>query len=155
MSSVAASDIRLGERRVDLPERGDAHVYFIGSIHTPWRDRRECPRRGDPAGPLCRIVVDERWLAALDGIENAATLDVMYWMHLAGRDLVHQNPKEQGKLFGTFALRSPMRPNPIAVSTVVLIDRQGGTLLVRGLDCVDGTPLLDIKPCRCPMWPPN
>ena len=155
MSSVAASDLRPGERRVALPEHGDAHVFFIGSIHTPWQDRDACPRHGDPAGPVCRIVVEDRWLPALDGVDDGAALDVLYWMHLAGRDLLHQNPKRQGALFGTFALRSPMRPNPIAVSTVILVERQEGTLLVRGLDCVDGTPLLDIKPCRCPMWPPD
>jgi tRNA (Thr-GGU) A37 N-methylase len=50
---------------------------------------------------------------------------------------------------GTFALRSPMRPNPIGTSIVNLIGMEGATLLVRGLDCLDGTPLIDLKPARC------
>jgi tRNA (adenine37-N6)-methyltransferase len=74
-------------------------------------------------------------------------------MHLARRDLVRQRPKRSDSLFGTFALRSPMRPNPIAASVVALLHVDDDHLLVRGLDCVDGTPLVDIKPVRCPMWP--
>lgn len=66
----------------------------------------------------------------------------------ARRDLVRQNPARRGKLFGTFALRSPVRPNPIGASTVSLVSIEGALLTVRRLDCVDGTPLLDIKPER-------
>ena len=61
-----------------------------------------------------------------------------------------QNPHGEGWVIGTFALRSPIRPNPIAASVVRLLTVEGATLTVRGLDCLDGTPLLDIKPERCP-----
>lgn len=155
MSAGADVDLRPGERNVALTDAADAHLVFIGRIRTPWASRSECPRRGEPDGPLCRIEVDLRWHEALEGVESGATLDILYWMHLARRDLVHQNPKHRGAVFGTFALRSPMRPNPIASSIVTVVERNGGTLMVRGLDCVDGTPLLDIKPNRCPMWPPG
>ena len=70
-------------------------------------------------------------------------------MHEARRDLVLQKPRA-GTLHGTFALRSPVRPNPIASSLVELTGVKDGALLVRGLDCIDGTPLLDIKPDHCP-----
>lgn len=144
--------IRPGEIAIALPGTWDAEILFIGKIRTPWRERHECPRRGDPDGPVCRVVLDQIWWPALRGIEASAWLDVSYWMHLARRDLVAQNPKRRGDLFGTFALRSPNRPNPIAVSGVRVVGREQGTLLVRGLDCVDGTPLIDIKPCDCPNW---
>ncbi len=153
MTGLSQTDLRTGEEVVDLPEGPDAALFFIGVIRTPWLTRGECPRRGDGTGPACRILVDERWLPALDGLDGAEALDVLYWMHLARRDLVRQNPKSADALFGTFALRSPMRPNPIAVSSVRLLERHDNVLTVRGLDCVDGTPLLDIKPSRCPMWP--
>lgn len=150
---MTGGDLRAGERATSKPQNADATLSFIGVIHTPWTDRAACPRRGAADGPVCQIVVDEHWIPALEGIEGNEILDVLYWMHLARRDLLRQNPKARGDMFGTFALRSPVRPNPIAVSAVKLLERKAGTLLVRGLDCVDGTPLLDLKPSRCPMWP--
>ena len=60
----------------------DAGVYFIGTIRTPWRTRGECPKRGSPDGPICSIVVDERWRAALTDLANPiARFQALYWMH--------------------------------------------------------------------------
>ena len=73
-------------------------------------------------------------------------LQILYWMHLSRRDAVLQNPDFGARAIGTFALRSPLRPNPVASSLVRLIGIDGPVLTVRGLDCVDGTPLVDIKP---------
>lgn len=140
--------IRPGEVAADPPPATDAGVYFIGTIHTPWRVRSECPKRGSLDGPVCSIVVDERWRDALTGIDQHPRLQVLYWMHHARRDLVLQSPHGAGRLTGTFALRSPMRPNPIASSVVALVAVEGTTLRVRGLDCLDGTPLIDLKPDR-------
>ena len=67
-------------------------------------------------------------------------------MDQARRDLTLQVPRHYGAQRGTFALRSPARPNPIAMSVVKLLKLDGRQLLVQGLDCLDGTPLLDIKP---------
>ena len=140
--------IRAGELAAPLPAATDAGVYFIGRIRTPWTNRRDCPRRGDPKdGPVCAIEIDERWLDALTGVEQHQRLLVLYWMHQARRDLVLQTPRGSGPS-GTFALRSPVRPNPIASSVVSLIERSGTVLKVRGLDCLDGTPLIDLKPDR-------
>jgi tRNA-Thr(GGU) m(6)t(6)A37 methyltransferase TsaA len=141
------NELRPGELAVELPPATDAGLYFIGVIHTPWKNRRECPKRGDPTGPLCTIDVDERWQKALAGITSHKRIQVLYWMDQARRDLVLQTPFQRSTM-GTFALRSPVRPNPIASSMVDLIGISGNTLQVRGLDCVDGTPLLDLKPER-------
>ena len=67
-------------------------------------------------------------------------------MQRARRDLVVQTPFSTMRTTGTFSLRSPVRPNPIASSVVELVAIDGTTLQVRGLDCLDGTPLLDVKP---------
>jgi tRNA (Thr-GGU) A37 N-methylase len=67
-------------------------------------------------------------------------------MDRAPRNLVLQTPRHYGDTRGVFALRSPARPNPIALSVAELITIEGTTLAVRGLDCLDGTPLLDLKP---------
>jgi tRNA-Thr(GGU) m(6)t(6)A37 methyltransferase TsaA len=140
---------RPGETSAPLPERQDAHLVFIGRLRTPFLTREECPRQGDAqAGPVCRVELDPHWRAALAGIEDFAHLDLLYWMHQARRDLLTQTPRG-GQPVGTFALRSPVRPNPVALSRVALIGVEDGVLLVRGLDCLDGTPLIDIKPSRC------
>lgn len=140
--------LRPGEIAVPLPEATDAGVYFIGTIRTPWKARSECPKRGSPDGPICSIEVDERWRQALTHIGDHPRIQVLYWMHRARRDLVSQTPFRTGKTTGTFALRSPVRPNPIASSVVELVGIDGTTLHVRGLDCLDGTPLIDLKPDR-------
>ena len=149
---------RPGEIEAPLPGRTDARVVFIGTIRTPFRTRDDCPRQGKPDGPLCRIELDDPWKPALKGIERFGKIEVLYWMHQARRDLILQSPKSNGETFGTFALRSPVRPNPIATSMVELVAVEDGVLVVRGLDCVDGTPLIDLKPDRCaytPVAPPN
>jgi tRNA (adenine37-N6)-methyltransferase len=146
--SATEGDLRAGEVAVALPSQTDAGVYLIGTIHTPWRTRGECPKRGSPDGPICSIAVDERWRAALTDLGNHRRIQVLYWMHRARRDLVLQTPFRTGQTTGSFALRSPVRPNPIASSIVDLVAIDGTTLQVRGLDCLDGTPLIDLKPER-------
>jgi tRNA (adenine37-N6)-methyltransferase len=141
-------DLRRGEVAVALPAVTDAGVYFIGTIHTPWRVRSECPKRGSLDGPVCTIEVDERWRQALTDIGDHPRIQVLYWMHQARRDLVLQTPFRTLQTTGSFALRSPVRPNPIASSVVALVGIEGTTLQVRGLDCLDGTPLIDLKPER-------
>src|SRR5690606_25881982 len=143
--------LRRGEVTVPLPEAPDAGIYFIGRIRTPWRSLKECPRRGDMEnGPICRIEIDAHWHHALTGMEERSHLQVLYWMHRARRDLVLQSPRSDGQTIVTFVIRSPLRPNPIASSTVRLEGIEGSTLLVRGLDCLDGTPVVDVKPEVCP-----
>lgn len=147
-SSEAEIELRPGEVAIALPPQNDAGLYFIGTIHTPWRTRQECPKRGSPDGPICSIVVDERWRIGLTDLANYRWIQVLYWMHHARRDLVVQTPFSSMQTTGTFALRSPVRPNPIASSIVELVTIDGTTLQVRGLDCLDGTPLIDLKPER-------
>jgi tRNA-Thr(GGU) m(6)t(6)A37 methyltransferase TsaA len=141
--------IRPGEVAVALPETLDARVYFIGRIRTPWTSRRECPKNARASrelGQVCTIEVDPRWHQALPGVETCSHLIVLYWMDRARRDLAVQVPKQYGDGKPTFSLRSPVRPNPIALAVVELRKVEGNTLHVVGMDCLDGTPLLDIKP---------
>jgi tRNA (adenine37-N6)-methyltransferase len=152
------SDIRKGEVAVEFPSATDAGVIFIGRIHTPWPDRMQCPRQGRDDGPECRIEIFPPWMAALDGITQYQRLEVLYWLHRSRRDLVMQSPKSDGVARGTFSLRSPVRPNPIGTQLVCLIRLEGANVIVRGLDCLDGTPLVDLKPERCefsPVVPPK
>jgi tRNA-Thr(GGU) m(6)t(6)A37 methyltransferase TsaA len=140
-----SEDIRSGEIATTLPENFDAGVYFIGRIHTPWRKRADCPKNARESDAICTIEVDPRYAAALEGVETCTHLVLLYFMDQTRRDLVVQVPRH-GARRGTFALRSPVRPNPIAMSVVRLVGIEGTRLSVVGLDCLDGTPLIDIKP---------
>ena len=153
---VARDDgVRPGEVAVEAPAATDAGLVFIGRLRTPWTTRADCPRQGRKDGPLCRIEVFEPWRAALQDVDAYASLEVLYWLDRARRDLVLQSPRPDAPPRGTFALRSPVRPNPIGVSVVKLESRDGdGVLLVRGLDCLDGTPLIDLKPDRAVFTSP-
>jgi tRNA-Thr(GGU) m(6)t(6)A37 methyltransferase TsaA len=138
--------IREGETAVALPEHFDASLYFIGRIRTPWTRREQCPKNARESDEVCALEVDPRWAPALTEIESCSHLVVLYWMGRSRRDLVLQVPNHYGVARGTFALRSPARPNPIALSVVRLVKVDGNRVSVIGLDCLDDTPLLDIKP---------
>jgi tRNA-Thr(GGU) m(6)t(6)A37 methyltransferase TsaA len=138
--------IRPGETAISLPATFDAGLYFIGRIRTPWTRRDDCPKNAGESDVVCTIEVDQRYAQALDKVETCSHLVVLYWMDRAQRDLVVQTPRHCGEGRGTFALRSPVRPNPIALSVVKLVKVEGTTLHVQNIDCLDNTPLLDIKP---------
>lgn len=149
-TSIHRDQLRAGEIHAELPPATDAGLRFIGRIESPFQVRADCPRQGDPdGGPDCRLILDPVYVPALDGLDPFEFIEVLYWLHEARRDLLTQSPKADGQTRGTFSVRSPLRPNPIGTSIVRLIGREGTTLTVRGLDCLTGTPLLDIKPYRC------
>lgn len=137
---------REGEIAVAMPEATEAGLHFIGRIRTPFKTRSECPRNILQSTAEGRVELDPRYAPALLGIEKCSHVWLLYWMHEARRDLLVQVPGHLGEPRGTFALRSPVRPNPIAMAAVKLLKIEGTMLTVAHVDCLDGTPLLDIKP---------
>ncbi|MGQ0671664.1 MAG: tRNA (N6-threonylcarbamoyladenosine(37)-N6)-methyltransferase TrmO [Hyphomicrobium sp.] len=138
---------RPGERSIVLPETFDAEVYFIGRIRTPWRTTAECPKNSAARRDVTATVdLDPRYIEGLADIGLMSHLVLLYWLHLSRRDLVVQAPSHAPNPRGVFALRSPVRPNPIGLAVVELVSVEGPLLTVRNVDCVDGTPLIDIKP---------
>lgn len=152
-TSAERDRVRPGERVGPVPNATDAGLVFIGHIESPFRTRAECPRQGNHDGPICRLILKPPYDEALQGLTAFDTIEVLYWLHEARRDLLTQVPRHDGVASGTFALRSPVRPNPIGTSLVRLVSVEGPVVSVRGLDCLDGTPLLDIKPDRCAYSP--
>ena len=146
MSTQSDFGVRDGEVAVELPKQPDAGVYFIGRIRTPWKERKNCPKNARESDAVCTVELDPRWREGLKDVATCSHLVLLYWMDKSPRNLVLQVPGHYGAQHGTFALRSPARPNPIALSVVRLLRVEGDTLSVTGLDCLDGTPLLDIKP---------
>jgi tRNA-Thr(GGU) m(6)t(6)A37 methyltransferase TsaA len=135
-----------GEVAIELPKAFDAGLYYIGRIRTPWKSRKDCPKNARESEAVCTIEVDPRWAQALKDVETCSHVVLLYWMDRSRRDIVLQMPRHYSEQRGTFALRSPARPNPIAMSVVRLVKVEGTRLEVVGLDCLDGTALLDIKP---------
>jgi tRNA-Thr(GGU) m(6)t(6)A37 methyltransferase TsaA len=150
---ILGTELREGEVAVEMPKNFDAGLTFIGRIRTPWRSREDTPRQGSHSGPVCRLEIFEPWVPALKSVDFYQHLEVIYWLHHSMRNLVLQSPKHDGRTRGTFSLRSPVRPNPIGTSIVKLVGIEGSTVLVRGLDCLDETPLIDLKPDRCEFSP--
>ena len=138
--------VRPGEKTVELPATTDAGLYYIGRIHTPWKTRDDCPKNARESDAICTVELDPRFTDALMDVETCSHLVLLYWMDKSPRNLLVQVPGHLGSKHGTFALRSPARPNPIAMSVVKLLGIEGNKLSVVGLDCLDGTPLVDIKP---------
>jgi tRNA-Thr(GGU) m(6)t(6)A37 methyltransferase TsaA len=138
--------VREGEKAVDLPKKVDAGVYFIGRIRTPWTERKDCPKNARQSDAVCTVELDPCFVDGLKDVETCTHLVLLYWMDRSPRNLVLQMPGDYGVQRGTFALRSPARPNPVAMSVVKLLRVENGKLAVVGLDCLDGTPLIDIKP---------
>src|SRR5580698_2358750 len=100
-------DLREGEIAVELPARFDASLYYIGRIHTPWQRREDCPKNPRETDAVCTIVLDPRWVEALQGLDSVSHVVVLYWMDRARRDLIVQAPRHYSEHRGTFALRSP------------------------------------------------
>ena len=118
----------------------------IGQIKTPYRSIDDCPRNQMTEGPECRIVVSDAFAGGLYGLVPGARILILYWLDQATFGKLKQTSRLSGETKGIFALRTPSRPNPVAAAVVTIDAINGNELVVRGLDCVDGTPLLDIKP---------
>jgi tRNA-Thr(GGU) m(6)t(6)A37 methyltransferase TsaA len=130
---------------------GNAHLVFIGRIRTPWHALADCPKnlRVARASTVpATIDVDPPYRPGLAGLERVSHVVLIYWMDQSRRDIVLQAPRHAAGLRGVFSLRSPARPNPIALAAVPLLglDIANGRLEVGMLDCLDGTALVDIKP---------
>lgn len=142
----SSGGMRPGERRLELPSDFDAGIFFIGRIRTPFKTRAECPKNTAESNAEGRVEIDPRYAAGLANLRLYSHVWLLYWMDQARRDLIQQVPAHLGAPRGTFALRSPVRPNPISMAAVELLSVEGSSLRVRNIDCIDATPLVDIKP---------
>ena len=122
------------------------HLVFIGHLETPYATPADCPYTVNPGGPECRIVVHPQFSAGLTGLEVGDRILVLYWLDRANRTKPLVAERRSGKIAGAFAARTPHRPNPIGAAVLVIDAIDGAVVKVRGLDCVNGTPLIDIKP---------
>ncbi len=119
----------------------------IGTVHSPYTDRIQVPRgpgaKHDAEGVLEIAAEFEPGLADIEGFSH---LYVLWVFDRADPPSLTSTPPTDDRAHGVFATRSPQRPNPIGLTVVRLLGRDGRRLSVRGVDMLDGTPILDIKP---------
>ncbi len=126
-------------------------VAFIGRIRSPWAPGtapRSIRRAREQGCAGARVELEPAYAPGLRGLAVGDHVILLYWMDQSRRDLILQKPGHADGPRGTFALRSPVRPNPIALSTVRItaLDIEAGVIGIDAIDCFDGTPLVDIKP---------
>lgn len=124
----------------------DFEIHPIGSVRSPYRERQDAPRQGRLSDTVADIVIDERYRDGLYRLEETRHLYVLCWFDRSRRNALRANPPHRKGEFGVFATRSPDRPNPVGLSLVDLLAIKDCVLTVRGLDALDGTPVIDIKP---------
>lgn len=139
-SETGMSETRIGETRYTL--------HPVGRVESPLTDLGQAPCQGDEGAPDAWLVLDPDMAAAMTGLEEGAEVIVLTWLDRASRDVRQVHPRgDQGRpLQGVFNTRSPDRPNPIGLHTVLITGIRGTRIGVRNLEAIDGTPVLDIKP---------
>jgi tRNA-Thr(GGU) m(6)t(6)A37 methyltransferase TsaA len=130
-----------------MPERA-IDVRPIGRVESPLRERAHAPRQGDEGAPDAWLAFDAWAAPAMRDLAVGAQIVVLTWLDRAERDVLTTRPRDDVTRpeAGVFSTRSPDRPNPIGLHTVEVLAVDGTRLLVRGLEALDGTPVLDVKP---------
>ncbi|MGH9735501.1 MAG: tRNA (N6-threonylcarbamoyladenosine(37)-N6)-methyltransferase TrmO [Candidatus Acidiferrales bacterium] len=124
-------------------------IHPIGVVASALRSRENAPRQPFHDAPEASLMIDERFIQAIDGINPGSEILVLTWLHQASRNIlkVHPGHDARNPLAGVFSTRSPDRPNPIGLHRVkVLAIEDQRQLKVDHLEAIDGTPILDIKP---------
>ena len=120
-------------------------LHTVGYVRSPYKTHGDAPRQGRLSDTLSEIVIYEQYLPALWQIEMQKHLWVLCWFDRADRTVLRAVPPGQSAEKGVFAIRSPDRPNPVSLCMVDLLEVKDSVLKVRGLDAIDGTPVIDIK----------
>jgi len=124
----------------------------IGFVHSPYKTIDDTPRMGRLTNEISTIELDSQYVSATYGLKEGSDIFVLCWFDRSDRTILQVNPrgdsdgKNRDEILGVFATRSPVRPNPISLTLVKLVAIEGTQLTVRGLDAMDNTPVLDIKP---------
>jgi tRNA-Thr(GGU) m(6)t(6)A37 methyltransferase TsaA len=127
----------------------DHAVVPIGRVRSPLASAADAPKQGSEGAPDAWLEIDTAFLPGLDTIAAGQEIVVLTWLHRARRDVLAVHPRDDPSrpLTGVFATRSADRPNPVGLHRVkVLRIEDGSRLLVQGLEAIDGTPVIDIKP---------
>ncbi len=129
-----------------MMESGTITIQPVGLIHSPFRDRGQAPRQGYSSMVTSTIEIFPEYAPALGTMEGIRYIWILYWMDRAERDLLIARSSDWNEARPVFSIRSPARPNPVALSLGRIISVQDQTITVTGLEALDGSPVIDIKP---------
>jgi len=120
----------------------------IGVVRSSLRERSDAPKQAFEGAPEALLEIDPAFAGALTGVEPGQDLIVLSWLHEADRTVLETHPRDDPAtpLTGVFATRSPDRPNPIGLHRVTVLAIEGARMQVSGLEALDGTPVVDMKP---------
>ncbi len=120
----------------------------VATVESPLKERAAAPKQGDEGAPEATIVFEAGFVPAIDGIAPGDELLLLTWLDRASRDVLAVQPRGDVSRpeTGVFATRSPDRPNPIGLHRVTVLEVDGRRMRVSGLEALDGTPVLDVKP---------
>lgn len=123
-------------------------LVAIGHVESPLKDRDSAPKQGDEGAPDAWLALAPEMAEGLDGIAAGDELLVLTWLHEARRDVLRVRPRGDASRpeQGVFNTRSPDRPNPVGLHRVTVLALDGQRVHVRGLEALDGTPIVDLKP---------
>ncbi|WP_202320001.1 tRNA (N6-threonylcarbamoyladenosine(37)-N6)-methyltransferase TrmO [Archaeoglobus neptunius] len=117
----------------------------IGFVRSPYKSMSDAPRQGRYSDRISEIVIYGEFKDGLDGLENCRYAIVLYWMDRASREKLKVVPPGEKKERGVFSTRSPSRPNPVGLCVVEILEIRENILVVRWLDALNNSPVLDIK----------
>jgi tRNA-Thr(GGU) m(6)t(6)A37 methyltransferase TsaA len=132
---------------MDIPKNFD--ISPIGYVHSTLKERSGAPRQGWEGAPDARLEIHPAFAQGLDGIESGQDIWILTWLHESQRSVLKVHPRGNvlNPMMGVFATRSPDRPNPIGLHRARVLSVDGNRWLqVQGLEAIDGTPIIDIKP---------
>jgi tRNA-Thr(GGU) m(6)t(6)A37 methyltransferase TsaA len=120
----------------------------IGRVESPLTDPASAPKQGDEGAPDAWLAFEPGVIEALDGLHPGDEVIVLTWLDRASRDVLRVHPRGDVSRApqGVFSTRSPHRPNPVGLHRVEIVSIDAGRVLVRNLEAVDGTPIIDVKP---------
>lgn len=124
-------------------------IKFIGKIHSQLKKIEECPLQENEDAPAATIIIFPEFIEGIQDIIPGSEILLLTWLHMANRNVLQCYPRNNKEflLTGIFSTRSPDRPNPIGIHFVKVHSVPGnGSINISGLEVIDQTPLIDIKP---------
>jgi len=128
-------------------------LHPVGDVASPLTDRDQAPKQGDEGAPPARVVWRPEVRQAAADLRVGERVLVLTWLHQGRRDVlaVHPRGDPDRPRQGVFSTRSPDRPNPIGLHAVTIVGVEDDAIAVSGLEAIDGTPVLDVKPVLGPV----
>jgi len=123
-------------------------LQYIGKVSSPLKDLEDCPRQADENAPAASIIVYPEFVNGIRDIKPGDEILLLTWLHLGDRTALETRPRNNpnAPLTGIFSTRSPDRPNPVGIHSVTVVSVTNCEIKVDGLEALDQTPVIDIKP---------